>query len=1791
MSRGEVIADCIRSELARLLDVDPRSIGDADRFAQLGLDSLRAATLIHALSDELGRRLSPVLLWRYPTVSALSECLASGADLALPEPVGSTERDRSSAVVNEPIAVVGLACRLPSAPDAAAFWQLLESGGDAIRDVPSGRWNVDAPPDPRLAPVAAAISGRAGFLEHPVDGFDPLFFGISPREAREMDPNQRLFLEVAWEALEDAGLANEALEGSRTGVFAGAIWHDYADLAEEGREPLSFYSGTGRALNMVANRLSYVLGLRGPSVLVDSACSASLLAVHLACQSLWAGESTTALAGGVNLMLSPTTTAALANMGGLSPDARCKAFDAAADGIARGEGCGVVVLKPLSRALADGDRIRCTIRGSAANNDGSSNGLTAPSPLAQEEVLRAAYARARVSPADVHFVEAHGTGTSLGDPIEAAALGAVFSPGRPTDSPLRIGSVKTNMGHLEAAAGVTGLIKAILSLQHRALPANLHFHTPNPHIAFEGWGLRVPTALEPWPQDRPLLAGVNSFGWGGTNVHMVLEGWQEPAMPALRPPGSHAPVGPDGRAQSGEPVGLPARASTGTSVDPDARTAFVCSPHGHQWVGMGRNLFRTEPAFRAAVQRIDAEFAPMAGWSIADELFAVDAAERVHRVDVAQPVLFAVQLGLAAVLRARGVEPDAVAGACFGEISAAAIAGILDTSDAVRTVYHYSQAQQRLAGQGGGMAVVELPAAELSEFVTEQVVVAAEYGPRSTGLSGEASALEGVLARLKERGVLCGMVRIDVAVHSAAVEPVTADFAAATAGISPRPGRVPMTSALTGAVVPWHEMDAAYFARSLRAPMRLLDATRALLAEGIGVLLELSAHPVLGSALRQTVADLGSDAVVLGSMCRGEDDRVGVLDTLAALDRPGRGRQLRPELVTLSAKSPSALRELAGRVADAAEAGTTDVEPRDLAGALARRAGQPHRFAAVATTMDELVQGLRAFADGADPEGAVSGRAAEAREKLAFICSGHGSQWLGMGTELLRSEPEFESAVRTCDAAIRPHTGWSVLAELTAGPEESHLNRVDVVQPVVFTVQVALAALWRSWGIEPDAIVGHSMGEVAAAHIAGALSLDDAARIICHRSRLLQRATGQGGAMLVAELDLEQAAQVLTGHEQAVSVAVSNSPQSTVLSGDRAVLTRIGQLLDADDVFWRWIKAADAAGHSPQMDPLCAELQPLLEGITPRAARVPVYSTVTGELLDGTELTERYWARNLREPVLFSRQLMRMMTDGVRTFVELSPHPVLLPSVQQTAEYAGTDVTTLASLRRDHPERAALLSSLGSLYVRGRTPSMRQVLTPGRHMTLPSYPWQRERYWLGRSDDGVPRPRTNAGALLGERIDSAIEPGTHYWQMDFDENTAAATDYRVARTPVLPGAAIAEMALSAAAQTAPEVRFTVTNLRFLRPLALSGDAWRRVQAVIVSGQQHVFRVFEQRGTDMDEFASAVLVPGRPEEPSAPLSAEQIGARLPDAVSGADYYRDLAARGLAYGPAYRGIERTAVSDREALVRFDLTAAHGAVPGARPSLALLEVALQAAVAPALHGQQDAGKPPTAVVTGISELDWWRAPVTVGWVHAVVASLPGDPDQLRAELRVFGDDGAVVLTATGVLLTRGAQLPEPATAVADGQEPAQEDGAVPVRDLLSGLHQAAERRAVLQSVLCEQVARIVKLAAARIEPERPLRELGFDSVMALELRNALQSTFGMRLPATVFWNYPTIIDLTAFLAQKLGIDTEGAAPGELVGTPGSTVDSPPIGGDGESAETLTEEELLERETAELMSRVDAI
>ncbi|HEX8052017.1 MAG TPA: type I polyketide synthase, partial [Thermoleophilaceae bacterium] len=821
------------------------------------------------------------------------------------------------------IAVVGLACRLPAAPDPDAFWQLLREGRDAIGDAPADRWDTDA-----LAGAEKSMPGllRGGFLDR-VDEFDAEFFGISPREAAVMDPQQRLILELSWEALEDAGIVPDDIDGSRTGTFVGAISGDYGELLRRhGGEAITRHALTGTNRGIIANRVSYILGLRGPSLTVDAAQSSALVAVQLACESLLRGESTLALAGGVNLNISIDSAISAHRLGALSPDGRCFTFDSRANGYVRGEGGGVVALKPLESALAEGDPIHCVIRGAAVNNDGGGDGLTAPDRDAQEEVLRLACERAGVESGDVQYVELHGTGTPLGDQVEAAALGAVLGAGRDGERPLVVGSAKTNVGHLEGAAGIVGLIKAILCIEHRELPGSLNFSEPAPGIPLEELHLRVQRSLDSWPApDRPLLAGVSSFGMGGTNCHVVLAEPPErgDAGAAAEEPAAGGPevvpwvlsgtsegavrdqarnllahVGdrPDlgagdvgyslvttrsafghravvlggdrerlleglGSLSQGEPA---AAVVAGEASSRGGGTVFVFPGQGSQWRGMALGLLDSAPVFAESMRACAEALAPHVDWSLEDVLRGVDGAASFERVDVVQPALFAVMVSLAALWRSYGVEPAAVVGHSQGEIAAAHVAGALSLEDAARVVALRSQAvADDLAGHGGMVSVALAPggAEELIGRWGERVSIAAVNGPASVVVSGEMEALDELLAACEADGTWARKIPVDYPSHSVRVEQIRERMARDLAPIEPRSGTVPFFSTVEAEAIDTAGLDADYWYRNLRQRVRFYDVVRALIEEGVGAFLEISPHPVMTAGAQETVEEmLGDDA-------------------------------------------------------------------------------------------------------------------------------------------------------------------------------------------------------------------------------------------------------------------------------------------------------------------------------------------------------------------------------------------------------------------------------------------------------------------------------------------------------------------------------------------------------------------------------------------------------------------------------------------------------------------------------------------------------------------------------------------------------------------------------------------------------------------------------------------------------------------------------------------------------------------------------------------------------------------
>jgi amino acid adenylation domain-containing protein len=1018
-------------------------IDTRERFNRYGLDSLRASGLLAEIASEMGRVLSPTLLWEYPTVDALAGYL-SGRERVVPAAAAPV-------VAGGPVAIVGMACRFPGADGPEAFWKLLREGIDAIGEVPAGRWSLgtyyDADPG-----VPGKMNTRwGGFLDQ-VDGFDAPFFGISAREAIQMDPQQRLFLELAWEALEDAGIPAGQLQGTRTGVFAGAMWSDYARLLRDA-EGIAAHSATGQDVSIIAARVSYALGLQGPSLAVNTACSSSLVAVHLACQSLQRGESSVAIAGGVNLLIAPESTVAMSKFGAMSGDGRSKAFDARANGYVRGEGAGIVVLKPLAAAIADGDRVYGVIVGSAVNNDGFSNGLTAPNPRAQEDVLREAYANAGVATERVDYVEAHGTGTILGDPIEANALGAVLGGGRTAEGRLLIGSVKTNIGHLEAAAGMAGLIKVMLAMQHGTIPASLHFLSPNPHIAFDPLGLRVPAEATPWPQrEDGAIAGVSSFGFGGTNSHVVLRQWR---------------------------VAGPMAASGEEPAGPAAGPVFVFPGQGGQWLGMGRELMETEPMFRAVLERVERAMEPYVTWGLRRELLAGEGESNLRRLDVVQPVLFAVQVALAGLWRALGIVPAAVVGHSMGEVAAAHVAGVLSLDDAARIICRRSQLLARLAGTGA-MGMVELTegaAAEAIRGYEGRVSIAANNGPAATVIAGDPAAVREVLAGLEGAGVFCRAINVDVASHSPHVDGLCGELREVLEGIRPAPAQVPMYSTVTGERADGREMGAEYWCRNLREPVRFAQTVGLLGAEGRALFLEVNPHPILSRA----VEDSAAGAVALASGRREESEREVFAETLGVLRSRGVGGRAGgrgPGLLVVSARSAEALRQQAAAVAAMLEdgAGWEDV----CYTAAVRREHLSHRVAVLAAGAAEAREKLEAFGRGEARGGVWSGRSTTGRRpRVGVVFGGGGGDWMGNGRRLLESEAAFRFAFAECDGVVR-ELGGASLWETMDGAAGA------------LAMQVSMVALLKRWGIAGDEWTGEGVGARAARYAAGEIGLAEA---------------------------------------------------------------------------------------------------------------------------------------------------------------------------------------------------------------------------------------------------------------------------------------------------------------------------------------------------------------------------------------------------------------------------------------------------------------------------------------------------------------------------------------------------------------------------------------------------------------------------------------------------------------------------------------------------------------------------
>ncbi|NLG56582.1 MAG: type I polyketide synthase, partial [Rhodococcus sp.] len=949
----EQMQEILKSQLAQLLGIRGEDIGADTGLFDLGLTSAMVVELRNQLESITGRTIANTAVFDHPTLERLAEHLASlsaeSADdtysLNAAEPVavntatdtgrvsidpvagGEELVDAYSHLAHEPIAIVGMGCRFPGgANDPAAYWKLLSEGRDGTCDVPSERWGLDDYLD--IDPTASVNTHpiRGGFLNVAVDGFDADAFGIAPTEARSMDPQQRLLLEVATEALDDAGYSRDQLDGA-TGVFIGINTSDYMQRATASGVAIDPYLATGNTFSVAAGRLSYYLGVQGPAMAIDTACSSSLVALHLAIRSLRSGESDAAIVGGVNLMLSPATTVSLSKINALSPDGRSKPFSASANGYGRGEGCGVVLVKRLSDAIADGDRVWAVVRGSAINQDGRSAGLTVPHGPSQQAVIADALADAELSPDSVSYVEAHGTGTPLGDPIEMNSLAQVLCERGRGGAPLLVGSAKSNLGHLEAAAGIAGLIKVALMSHHRQIPATLHFDEPSAHIDWASGATSVPTTLTEWPQQRPVVAGLSSFGFSGTNAHVVIE--QAPASAiaagsapdadtvtprlltlsarsaqALRSTASayqswltdsaqayrwsditstaavHRPhydarlavVARSAREAAEELAAL----ITTDSIGGDQRTGgasprliFAFSGQGSQWVGMGGSLMADDVA-RDTLLRCDDVVRRVAGWSLIEQITTGEKHSLLDRTEVAQPAIVAIQIALVELWRDRGVLPDAVVGHSIGELGAAYCSGALTLESAMEIAVRRGMVMRDSRGHGAMLVVGASPAvaADLSAPYTDTVTIAALNSPANTVFAGAKESIAQIRTQAKARGLLATQIQDEYAFHSYQMDPLREQLISEISGITATAPRIAYYSTVTGQrATSGVALGAQYWADNLASPVLFHEALVAACDTATSVtVVEVGPHAVLRSAITQSVT---VDAAAVASMERG----------------------------------------------------------------------------------------------------------------------------------------------------------------------------------------------------------------------------------------------------------------------------------------------------------------------------------------------------------------------------------------------------------------------------------------------------------------------------------------------------------------------------------------------------------------------------------------------------------------------------------------------------------------------------------------------------------------------------------------------------------------------------------------------------------------------------------------------------------------------------------------------------------------------------------------------------------
>ena len=1179
------------------------------------------------------------------------------------------ETFEKSIIGKEPVAIIGMACRFPggaTSPDK--LWENLLNGVDAIIDIPKDRWDIRKFFDEEQDKPGKMYVKQAGFLKERIDQFDPMFFGMSPREADVVDPMQKILLEVSWEAFEDAGITSKQLKGSNTGVFIGgfALDNKLLQLSNVNRENINSHTPTSSTMAILSNRISYAFNLHGPSVSMDTACSSSVVAAHYAVNSLRAGDCEMAVVGGANIMIKPEYPVAMCKGHFLSHHGRCKAFDADAAGYTRAEGAGIIILKPLSLAKRDGDRIDAVIVETGVNQDGQTSGISLPNPEAQEELTKAVYDRAGVAPEDLSYIEAHGTGTKAGDPIEVKALANTLK-GRGIGNKCFVGSIKTNIGHLEAAAGVAGIMKAALTMKHKTVAPNLHFNNPNPEIPFDDICLAVPTEVEKLDKNKTHFAGVNSFGYGGTNGHVLLR-------------------------------------SVNENEKIESKTKTNCE--NKTW------------------------------------------------------------------------------------------------------------------------------------------------------------------------------------------------------------------------------------------------------------------------------------------------------------------------LIPISAKSESALKDLAMKYHNFLKKdieSSNSIAMEDFAYTVSKkRSHHKNRLTLVVNSKDQIVENLKQYAEGTFIPGMSDYLLSdEETPKLTFVLTGMGPQWWEMGRELMEKEPVFKMEIEKCDKIFRDYSGWSIMEEMLKDEEDSRMTITEIAQPANFVIQVALAKLWEKWGVKPDAVIGHSVGEVSAAYLSGALSLEDGILVIYHRSRLQQATANNDGAMLAVGLSEENALELISDCDD-VSIAAINSGEAVTLSGNEESLKIFKKQLGEKGIFNRFLKV-EVAYHSYHMDPIENELKEKLSVLKPKVTHTPLYSTVTGKLIDGTKIDANYWWSNARGSVRFADGLKSILKEMDCHFLEIGPHPVLKNSIKEGVANEKKSSVIVQSLNRKTPEIFTVTESLGKLYTIGVDINWDAIVpASGEFIKIPTYAWQHDTYWHETERSREIRLGREGYIYFNESMRTP-HPS---WEVEVNRYLFPyLEDHKVENTVIFPGAGYADLGLAMHDEIFDSKQCTLENLEFHNVLAVNPKQVLIMHSSFnpVTGEYFVHS--KEKTDENGEWklhASGKILENIINPEISKFDFAKAESSCPNIIPVEDFYAQLKNQGLNYGPFFKAIKQVNTGGQNVLVKIE----------ADPSIetnseeyllhpTILDASFQSMVTIALNDENVQTTP--YVPVNIERINLYNAPEKYCWSYGKITKQT--ENAIYADITIFDQDGNILAEVHGL------------------------------------------------------------------------------------------------------------------------------------------------------------------------------